>query len=274
MTIKSGIATLLLMACLGCSGQGSFFKKSPVITQAEFFPKYIGENTNTVTFEWEGQNFSRLEVITAAGDPFLVLRSPQGSVTTPPISSDILPLQAVAWRKGEGVAVPIELTIAEKPTWTQPYVSVQENGGDLEPKFSRVVQEPGQDGTYKTIKVYDLYQAFESFTWDIPDADFSDDVVLQKVKNASEYPLIISGRGIKERTVAPDSVLVVPANTPLGGEWTLKFVDPDKRKVGEQRGESEEGISISDVPRIAQLQFLIRSEKTSVISEKKQKKSF
>lgn len=271
--IKSGFSVLVIVSCLGCSGKVFLFNKTPVITRAECFPKYIADNGTEVTFEWEASHFNHLEIVTSSGDPLLILRSSQGSVTTPPNTSDLLPLQAVAWRKDQGVTVPVELAITGNATWTQPYASVRKNGGDLESIFSRVEQEQTQERTYNMIKVYDLFQEFHSFTWTIPDADFSNDVKLEKIKNASEYPLIISGCGIKERAVAPDSIFKVPDNTPLGGEWTLNPAKPERRKVGEQRGETKEGVFLTDIPRVAHLQFMIRNKGTTVVSEKKAKKS-
>jgi len=263
------IGVMAIMACVGCSGQSSLFKRTPVVTQAECFPKYLGEDNASITFEWEGSNFSRLEVITVAGDPILILRSPQGNVTTPPITSDMLPLQAIAWWKDESVAVPLELAITDNPTWTQSYASVQENGGEIELKFSRVEQEPASDGKYQTIKIYELFQEFDSFTWKIPEKDFANNVALEKVKNASEYPLIISGHGIKKETIEPNAVFSVPNDTQLTGEWTLKLVEPMKRKVGEQWGESEEGVTITDVHRVAHLHFMIRREETNIAIDNK-----
>lgn len=267
--VTMSVVVMAIMACVGCSQQSTLFQRTPLLTQAECFPQYLGQESDSVTFAWQGRNFKRLEVLTAAGDPILILRAPEGSVTTPPITSEMLPLQAVAWWKDQGTTVPINLAVTEKPVWTKPYASVAENGGELESKFSRVEQERNPEGVFQTVKVYELFQQFDSFTWEIPENHFGDNVALEKIRNAGVVPLIVSGKGITSKTLEPNGVFTVPDNTQLTGAWTLKMAEPVKRKVGEQRGESEAGITITDIQRTAHLEFLIQAKETAVAEDKK-----
>lgn len=256
------------MSFLGCSSQFFPFNAQPEITKAEFYPKYICAEEPTVTFTWEGRNFERLEILKNTGEPLLVLRSKEGTVTTPPITPDILPLQANAYLREKIVSHPVELVNIDQPTWTMPYPSTSENGGELESEFSRVEQESIPEGAYKTVKIFDLFQEFDSFTWQVPSNDFSEKAVLTKIKNASEFTLIISGRGIKKRVIKPNTVIDVPKASHPAGEWVLRFIQPEKRKVGEQRGDTEEGITITDIPRTAYLQFYVRNKEISSLATK------
>ena len=264
-SVASGFCILLMVVSLGCGGRQSLFENQPSISQAEFHPKYICGDEPIVTFSWAGRNFDRLEIHKATGGALLVLQSQQGKVTTPPITPEMLPLQATAFLRKESVPHPLLLINIDKPIWTMPYPSATENGSELESKFSRVEQEKQEDGTYKTVQIHDLFQEFDSFTWQIPGNDFSQKAVLEKIRNASDYPLIISGHGIAgEKTIDPNAIINVQKSTQPAGEWVLKLPRPQRRKVGERQGESEAGVTITDIPRTAYLQFYIRNrEKAS-----------
>ena len=147
VTKLSIVCILFTMTSLGCVSGQSIFKRRPEITKAEFSPKYICTNEPKVTFTWAGNNFDRLEILKATGEPLLILRSDQGSMTTPPITSEMLPLQAKAYMWKESISFPVELANIDKPTWSIPYPSASENGRELQAEFTRVEQEVDQEGT-------------------------------------------------------------------------------------------------------------------------------
>jgi hypothetical protein len=226
-TIQKLLLTLitvsLIVATIGYSGKSGISLKQPVVYKAEFHPKYICKDEPIITFTWSEKYFQRLEIHKANGGPLLVLQSDQGSVTTPPITPDMLPLRAKAVAGKKSLPVPLLLHNVDQYLWTMPYPSDTENGGQLEAEFSRVEQNINEDGTYTTIQVYDLFQEFTDFTWQIPGDDFSQKVRLTKIHNSNDYPLIVSGHGIRETTIDPNEVFTVKKVVSPAGQWTLKF---------------------------------------------------
>jgi hypothetical protein len=260
-TILSLLTALLITFSLGCNKDYSLFRKDPVVTQAEFHPKYICSDDPVITITRAGSGFDRFEIYRATGEIILALQSSQGRVTLPPITPDSLPLQAAAYAGSQSTPQDVILVNVDQPAWTKPYASLSENGSEITAQFARVDQEKTEEGAYKTIQIYDLYQEFDSFTWKIPANDFSKKVVLKKVKNAGHFPIIVSGHGIRGRhQLDPNMSIDVTTPIPPAGEWTLKFDQPQKRKVGQRRGKSEEANSIYDIPRTAYLQFYIHNK--------------
>ena len=254
MTRKS----LLVVCCLivsitaGCTYKPVLLGPEVGIKEVKYYPKYFCSG-ESIFFEVKGININKIRIQKVDGSNLLEMLGESGMGTTPPMRAQWLPLSVKVFSSFGNREESLEDRIfsIDNESWTDIYMSSSEilEGNIILDHVENVQEFDSATNSLVDLKIYDVYQKFAGFQWEIPLTDFAIRAALLEVKNEGVQSLVFRLPG-GDQTVPPGQSASISGFPYPSGRITARYAsvpqicplspptnEPWCRLVGRQKGE-------------------------------------
>ncbi len=186
---------------------GGIFGPDPEVKSFDFHPMYFCSG-DEITVTWDTRDIDKIELRTNSGEVKLSTVWPSGTLTTPPIDKNMLPLRVRGYVGDDYEEREVDNLInIDNPTWTASIPSDDEVS--VPDSLRRVLAYNDEvmlaDGSRQVIPVYKLYLTYRGFYWRKGDEgsipSFSQKAKIDKIRN-------VTGPMLKFHSYANGSVTI------------------------------------------------------------------